>query len=520
MNDLSHRLSREYEKIVAYKIRALALTFGDVSGVPAYSRIVPAQVDLSTRLAEGICLKIPIISAQMDTVTRAPMAIAMAKNGGIGIIDKNQSIDAQVNEVEMVKGESTNVIHSPITAKPYETIGEIKKRSIAFINENPKKFRRMKFVGMPVVNDNGIVVGIITSRDVKSCNNDSERVEKYMTKNLVKANPGVSEEKALDLMRHAKVEKLLLVNRDGGLAGMICQKDTEVKQTYKNAVYDNNGRLLAGAAIGVGKPAFERAEALVYAGANLIVIDTAHGHNKAVIDATRKLKPMLKTWVKSKHLDYVALCSGNISTKEAAYALCRAGADIVKIGQGPGSICSTRETTGCGTPQITATTEAYAGVRIYFKETGRRVTLITDGGMTKPGEMVKAFVAGADAVMLGMMLAGTAESPGTIEMYEGRQHKRYRGMGSEEAMSEGFAIDRYFADPNFHKASEGVVGMVTYKGPVAPLLLDWVAGIKQGFGYLGCKNIKEVHEKAQFWQQTQAGFIEGKPHDIHVVKDR
>jgi len=471
----------------------LALTFDDVLLLPAYSEVLPDQVDLRTRLAGDIYLNIPLMSAAMDTVTEANMAIALAREGGLGIIHKNMSIDSQAEEVDKVKRSEAGMIVDPITLPPEAKIGE----ALAVM----KKF---SISGIPITK-NGKLVGILTNRDLRFHPDLNLPIAEVMTKNnLITAGEGIELEQAKNLLHTHRIEKLLIVDDSGLLKGMITIKDIMKKIQYPNACKDSRGRLRVGAAVGVGQAAISRTQALIDAGVDVIVVDSSHGHSRGVLDTVKNLK--------NKFAD-VMLIAGNVATGDGTESIIKAGADAVKIGIGPGSICTTRVVTGAGMPQITAIRES--------AETANKhdIPIIADGGITYSGDIAKALAAGAQCVMIGSLFAGTEEAPGELVLFEGRSYKVYRGMGSVEAMKSGSA-DRYFQDESSNKmVPEGVVGRVPYKGSLSDSVFQLIGGIKAGMGICGAKDIKAFQQNAKFIRITAAGVREGHPHDIAITKE-
>lgn len=469
-------------------------TFDDVLLVPQHSQVIPAQTDVQTRLTDRILLRIPILSAAMDTVTESALAIALAREGGIGIIHKNLSIADQANEVHLVKRAESGVVTSPYTVSPSDTL--------AHLYDLKNKY---KIGGFPVV-DKGKLVGIITNRDIRFETNMKTPVKKLMTPRtrLITADPNVTLNQAKALLQKHRIEKLLIVDGDQKLLGMITVKDLMKTIDYPNAAQDKKNRLLVGAAIGVTGDYFERAQELADKGADLIVIDTAHGHQKNIEVAVRKIK---------KHLSQDVM-AGNIATAKATQYLIDAGADIVKIGIGPGSICTTRVVAGIGVPQFTAIMDCAEIAATHG------ITAVADGGVKFSGDIVKAIAAGADAVMIGSLFAGTDESPGEFIIYNGRRFKSYRGMGSLGAMRSG-SKDRYFqsADDEKKLVAEGIEGMVPYKGPLKDFVFQLVGGLRAGMGYCGAATIAELHKKAEFIEITPAGLKESHPHDIRITKE-
>lgn len=472
-----------------------ALTYDDVLLVPAYSEILPRETDTSTKLTSNISLNIPIVSAAMDTVTESDLAIGIALEGGLGFIHKSMKIEEQAEQVRKVKRSQSGLILDPITLN-------IKSK----VRDAEKIMREFKIGGIPVVDEEGKLIGIITNRDLRFQKDLSVPVEKIMTKeNLITAQDGTTLDKAESILKEYKIEKLPVVNKKGKLTGLITYKDIQKKKNKPNACQDQYGRLRVGAAVGVTPDVLERIEALKSAGVDVISIDTAHGHSKGVIDAARSVKK------KFPDLDLVV---GNIATGEAARALAKAGAGAVKVGVGPGSICTTRVVAGVGLPQLSAVYEASKALK------GSGVMVIADGGIRFSGDIVKAIAAGADCVMVGSLLAGTEEAPGEMIIYEGRKFKSYRGMGSIEAMEEG-SRDRYFQDveDDIKKlVPEGISGRVPFKGLVSEVLYQLTGGLRAGMGYCGAKNIEKLKE-SQFVKITSAGVIEGHPHDVLITRE-
>jgi IMP dehydrogenase len=473
---------------------SLALTFDDVLLLPGESDVLPKWVETATRLTRNIQLNVPIVSAAMDTVTEARMAIAMAAAGGLGFIHKNLTPEEQAAQVVKVKKYESAVVGDPITIEPDAPI----QRALSLMRDNG-------ISGIPVVRGRKLV-GILTNRDLRFERRLEQRVSDVMTRELVTAREGVTIEEAKDLLHRHRIEKLLVVNEAHELRGLITIKDIEKIQKHPNAAKDRLGRLLCGAAVGVGVDREARVAALLKAGADVIAIDTAHGHSKGVIDAVRDTKANFKD---------VELVAGNVATFEAAEALCRAGVDAVKVGIGPGSICTTRVVAGVGVPQITAIDEC---VRAGEKH---GVPIISDGGVKFSGDMVKALAAGASSVMIGSLLAGTEEAPGDVILYQGRSYKSYRGMGSIGAMKQG-SKDRYFqADVSDADklVPEGIEGRVPYKGTVEMNLFQLVGGLRSGMGYLGCKSITELRTKPRFVRISAAGLRESHVHDVIIEKE-
>lgn len=469
------------------------LTFDDVLLVPQYSEVVPAQVSLKTKLTKSLELNIPILSSAMDTVTESRMAIALAREGGIGFIHKNMSIEAQAAEVDLVKRNESGMIANPITLSPAATLEE------AF-----ELMQEYKISGLPVVDDKHKLLGIVTSRDLKYTKPSKEPVKKYMANQLITAKEGITLKEAEAILWENRIEKLPIVDENGILKGLITARDIDNALNYPNACKDGKGRLRCGAAVGVGMDSLDRVNVLVQAGVDVIALDSAHGHSKNIIEMVKEIKKL------HPHLSLIA---GNIVTKEAAKALIDAGADAVKVGIGPGSICTTRVVAGVGVPQMTAVAE----VAEYCKD--RNVCVIADGGIKFSGDIVKALAAGADAVMLGSILAGCQESPGEEIIFQGRRYKSYVGMGSLAAMKRGSA-DRYFqAKETTAKklVPEGIEGRVAYKGPVADSLYQLCGGIRAGMGYCGAPTIKELQKNAVFVRITNAGLKESHPHDVDIT---
>lgn len=475
-----------------------AYTFDDVLLVPAHSQILPKDVSLKTPLTRSITLNLPLLSAAMDTVTEARLAISMAQEGGIGIIHKNMTIEQQAKAVEKVKRHESGIVKDPVTITPDVLIGDL-------INMLAQRKRKMS--GLPVV-ENGKVVGLVTNRDLRFEKRLDLPVSAIMTKreDLVVVSEGTSVEDAREMMHQHKIERVLVLNDQDELKGLITVKDIIKNTEFPNANKDSEGRLRVGAAVGVGEGTDERVRALVEAGVDVIVVDTAHGHSQGVLDRVK--------WVKT-HFPEVQVIGGNIATAAAALDLAKAGADAVKVGIGPGSICTTRIVAGVGVPQLTA----IHNVAEALKGTG--VSIIADGGIRFSGDVAKALAAGANCVMLGGMFAGTDEAPGEIELYQGRSYKSYRGMGSLGAMSQG-SNDRYFQDKQESAdkyVPEGIEGRVPYKGPIVQIIHQIVGGLRSSMGYLGCRNIEEMHEKAEFVEITAAGMNESHVHDVQITKE-
>ena len=469
------------------------LTFDDVLLIPAESDVTPNMIDLKTRLANDIYLNIPVMTSAMDTVTESKMAIAIAREGGIGIIHKNMSIAQQVDEVDKVKRSENGVIVNPFSLTADKTV-----------EEADELMGKYKISGVPIVDEAGKLVGILTNRDLRFITDYSIKISEVMTKeNLVTAPVGTDLEGAQKILMKHKIEKLPLVDDNGMLKGLITIKDIEKAVQYPNSARDSRGRLLCGAAIGVTKNVLERAGALIDASVDVLALDSAHGHSKNIIECVKNIK---------KNFPNTPVIAGNIATAEAAEALIDAGADCLKVGIGPGSICTTRVVAGIGVPQITA---VYDAACVAQK---RGIPVIADGGIKYSGDIVKALAAGANVVMLGSLLAGCDEAPGETEIYQGRSFKVYRGMGSLAAMAAG-SKDRYFQEGSKKLVPEGVEGRVPYKGLVSDTIFQLCGGIRSGMGYCGCKTIPDLHEKAKFVKITGAGLKESHPHDIYITKE-
>ncbi|HGD4868001.1 TPA: IMP dehydrogenase [Streptococcus agalactiae] len=473
-------------------------TFDDVLLIPAESHVLPNEVDMKTKLADNLTLNIPIITAAMDTVTDSKMAIAIARAGGLGIIHKNMSIVDQAEEVRKVKRSENGVIIDPFFLTPDNTVSEAEEL-----------MQNYRISGVPIVEtlENRKLVGIITNRDMRFISDYKQLISEHMTsQNLVTAPIGTDLETAERILHEHRIEKLPLVDDEGRLSGLITIKDIEKVIEFPKAAKDEFGRLLVAGAVGVTSDTFERAEALFEAGADAIVIDTAHGHSAGVLRKIAEIRA---------HFPNRTLIAGNIATAEGARALYDAGVDVVKVGIGPGSICTTRVVAGVGVPQITAIYDAAAVAREYGK------TIIADGGIKYSGDIVKALAAGGNAVMLGSMFAGTDEAPGETEIFQGRKFKTYRGMGSIAAMKKG-SSDRYFQG-SVNEANklvpEGIEGRVAYKGSVADIVFQMLGGIRSGMGYVGAANIKELHDNAQFVEMSEAGLKESHPHDVQITNE-
>ncbi|MBK0347164.1 IMP dehydrogenase [Aerococcaceae bacterium zg-ZJ1578] len=479
------------------KFQREGYTFDDVLLVPARSEVLPNDVDLTVQLAPNLKLNIPIISASMDTVTDANMAIAMARQGGLGVIHKNMSIDEQAHEVQKVKRSENGVILDPFYLTPEHLVQDA---------ENLMSHYRIS--GVPIVKSEQdlTLVGIITNRDMRFISDYQQKIANFMTaENLVTAEVGTSLQEAEKILYQHRIEKLPIVDKEGKLSGLITIKDIEKVIEFPNAAKDKHGRLLVAAAVGVTSDTFERAQALINEQVDALVIDTAHGHSAGVI---RKIKEIRDAF------PHVTIIAGNVATAEATRDLFEVGVDIVKVGIGPGSICTTRVVAGVGVPQLTAIYECASVAREYDK------AIIADGGIKYSGDIVKAIAAGGHAVMLGSMLAGTDESPGEFEIYQGRRFKSYRGMGSLAAMEKG-SSDRYFQSKNEANklVPEGIEGRVAYKGSVADIVFQLLGGLRSGMGYTGSKNLKALREEAQFIRMSGAGLIESHPHDVHITKE-
>jgi len=477
------------------KIISSAITFDDVLLVPAKSKVLPREVDVTTKLTRMIRLNIPLISAAMDTVTESEMAIAMAREGGIGIIHKNMSITNQASEVDKVKRSESGMILKPVTLtadkKIRDAIQVMQKYSIS---------------GIPIVDDKGRLIGILTNRDLRFDPDENVLIRDVMTKDrLITAPVGTNLVEAERILQKHRIEKLPVVDKNGYLKGLITFKDIQKRKSFPNACKDKFGRLRVGAAVGVTKNTIERVAELVKFGVDVIVVDTAHGHHQKVLDTIREIK---------KHFD-VDVIGGNVATADGTIDLIKAGVDAVKVGIGAGSICTTRVVAGVGVPQLSAIYECSKAAKNF------RIPIIADGGIKQTGEIPKAIAAGADSVMIGGMLAGTDETPGEKVLYEGRSYKVYRGMGSLEAMKEG-SKDRYFQDVEDDVKKlvpEGIEGIVPYKGPLRDTIFQIVGGLRSAMGYCGAKNIAEMKKKTKFVQITNAGLRESHPHDVKITKE-
>ena len=478
-----------------------ALTFDDVLLVPAESNVLPAQTSIRTRLTRTIDLGIPLLSSAMDTVTEAPLAIAMAQAGGIGVIHKNLSYEEQSNQVRMVKKYESGMVINPITISPHATLGD----ALALKESNG-------FSGIPVVEpDSGRLVGILTNRDIRFAENPATPVRELMTAHspdnpLITVGEGMDQAEAKRLLHKHRIERLLVVDDDFRCVGLITVKDIDKEHRYPDACKDDKGRLRVAAATGVNDEGIARAEALLDAGVDVIVVDTAHGHSKGVLEAITKIKGLS---------NYVQVIGGNIATPEAARALIDSGADCVKVGIGPGTICTTRMVAGVGVPQLSAIMEV---AEVCHKED---IPIIADGGIKYSGDVAKAIAAGAECVMIGSLFAGTDESPGEVFLYQGRSYKSYRGMGSIGAMARGSA-DRYFqaeVSDNLKLVPEGVEGRVPYKGPVGTIIHQLIGGLRASMGYTGCASIQEMQQKTQFRRITSSGLRESHVHDVTITRE-
>lgn len=480
----------EYPKIVPD-----GLTYDDVLLLPAYSQVLPREVETGTRLTRNISIHVPVVSAAMDTVTDWEMAIAMASQGGIGILHKNMSIERQAEAVRRVKRSESGLIMDPVTMQADQTIGQ----ALQIMKEH-------KIGGIPIVSADGTLVGILTNRDLRFEKNMKRRISEVMTKDrLVTAPEGMDLKKAEGILQDYKVEKLPVVDKKGKLRGLITYRDILKLKSHPNACKDHFGRLLVGAAVGVTADILDRISALIHNGVDVICIDTAHGHSRGVLESVKKVKRTFKK------LEVIA---GNVATREGAAALAEAGADAVKVGVGPGSICTTRIVTGAGVPQLTAIMEAAKGLKKY------NIPLIADGGIRYTGDIVKAIAAGADTVMAGSLFAGVEESPGETIIFEGRKFKSYRGMGSVEAMQEG-SKDRYFqdAEDDIRKlVPEGIVGRVPFKGTLAEVMVQCVGGLRAGMGYTGASTIRDL-QGARFVRISTAGIRESHVHDVVITNE-
>ena len=478
------------------KLKQKALTFDDVLLLPSYSDFLPSDANTESKLSKNISLKIPLISAAMDTVTESSMAIALAEAGGIGIIHKNNSIKEQASLVRSVKKYESGIVRDPVTINSKKSIGELKQLT-----------SELSISGMPVVDD-GDLQGIVTSRDFRYAENMESNVSTIMTplEKLVTVKEGVSQTEVMQLMYKNRIEKVLVLDDEDKLSGLVTMRDIENTAKNPDATKDDFGRLIVGAALGTDKDTFDRAEALFNEGVDVLVIDSAHGHSKNVIETIKAVKQKFPS---------VDVIGGNIATADAAMELVKAGADAVKVGMGPGSICTTRIIAGIGVPQISAIFD----VSTALKNTD--VAVIADGGIRFSGDIAKAIAAGADSVMLGSLFAGTEEAPGKVELFQGRSFKTYRGMGSIGAMTEREDANRYMQeDVAADKlVPEGIEGRVPYKGLVLNVVNQLIGGLRQSMGYIGCKNISEMHKKSQFVEITNAGMTESHVHDVMITKE-
>ena len=478
------------------KLKYKALTFDDVLLLPKYSDFLPSEARIESKLTKNISLKTPLISAAMDTVTESKMAISLAEAGGIGIIHKNNSIEDQAAEVKAVKKYESGIVRDPVTIGSNKSIGELRQLT-----------SELSISGMPVV-DSGKLKGIVTSRDFRYAENMDANVSSIMTpfEKLVTVEEGFSQEDVMKLMYNNRIEKILVLDSDNNLSGLVTMKDIEKSAQHPNATKDSSGRLQVGAAIGTGEDTLSRAEALAKAGVDVFVIDSAHGHSLNVINTIKAIKDKFKD---------VDVIGGNIATAEAATELVKAGADAVKVGMGPGSICTTRIIAGIGVPQISAILEIKKALN------GKDINIIADGGIRFSGDIAKSIAAGADSVMLGSLFAGTEEAPGKVELFQGRSFKTYRGMGSIGAMTERDDANRYLQeDVETDKlVPEGIEGRVPYKGLVINVINQLVGGVRQSMGYIGCKCIKDMQNNSQFVEITNAGMAESHVHDVMITKE-
>ena len=478
------------------KVKQKALTFDDVLLLPKYSDFLPSEASTQTKLTKNINIKVPLISAAMDTVTESRMAIALAEVGGIGIIHKNNSIEEQVSHVKTVKKYESGVVRDPITIESSKSIGELIELTT-----------KLNISGMPVV-DNGKLKGIVTSRDFRYADNMNALVSSIMTpsEQLITVEDGTQQESVKKLMHENRIEKVLVVDKSGSLNGLVTMKDIEKSAEHPDATKDNSGSLMVGAALGTESDTLKRAQALYEAGVDVFVIDSAHGHSKNVIDTIQMIK---------KEFPNIDLIAGNVATSEGAVELEKAGADAIKVGMGPGSICTTRIIAGIGVPQITAILEIKEALK------GKDIGIIADGGIRFSGDIAKAIGAGADSVMLGGLFAGTEEAPGKVELFQGRSFKTYRGMGSIGAMTERQDANRYMQeDSDTEKlVPEGIEGRVPYKGLVINVINQLIGGLRQSMGYIGCKTIQDIHNKSEFVEITNAGMTESHVHDVMITKE-
>ena len=478
------------------KVKQKALTFDDVLLLPKYSDFLPSEASTQTKLTRNIIIKVPLISAAMDTVTESRMAIALAEVGGIGIIHKNNSIEEQVSHVKTVKKYESGVVRDPITIESSKSIGELIELTT-----------KLNISGMPVV-DNGKLKGIVTSRDFRYADNMNALVSSIMTpsEQLITVEDGTQQESVKKLMHENRIEKVLVIDKSGSLNGLVTMKDIEKSAEHPDATKDDSGSLMVGAALGTESDTLKRAQALHEAGVDVFVIDSAHGHSKNVIDTIQMIK---------KEFPNIDLIAGNVATSEGAVELEKAGADAIKVGMGPGSICTTRIIAGIGVPQITAILEIKEALK------GKDVGIIADGGIRFSGDIAKAIGAGADSVMLGGLFAGTEEAPGKVELFQGRSFKTYRGMGSIGAITERQDANRYMQeDSDTEKlVPEGIEGRVPYKGLVINVINQLIGGLRQSMGYIGCKTIQDIHNKSEFIEITNAGMTESHVHDVMITKE-
>ena len=478
------------------KLKHKALTFDDVLLLPRYSDFLPSEADISSKLTEKISLKMPLLSAAMDTVTESQMAISLAEAGGIGVIHKNNSIEQQASEVKSVKKYESGIVRDPVTISSTNSIEELKNLT-----------SELSISGMPVV-DNGKLKGIVTGRDFRYADNMDSNVSTIMTpfERLVTVNEGFSQNDVMQLMYKNRIEKVLVLDENKNLSGLVTMKDIEKSAQHPNATKDDSGRLRVGAAIGTEKNTLDRAEALIESGVDVFVIDSAHGHSQNVIQTIKTIKSTFKG---------IEIIGGNIATADAAIELSKAGVDAVKVGMGPGSICTTRIIAGIGVPQITAIMQIKEALK------NNNVKIIADGGIRFSGDIAKAISAGADSVMLGSLFAGTEEAPGKVELFQGRSFKTYRGMGSIGAMTERNDANRYLQEDieSDKLVPEGIEGRVPYKGLVINVINQLEGGLRQSMGYVGCKNIKAMQSESQFIEITNAGMTESHVHDVMITKE-
>ena len=470
------------------------LTFDDILLVPKKSAIIPREVDVSTKFSRNIEINIPLVSAAMDTVTESRLAIAIAREGGIGIIHKNMSIEEQAEEIDKVKRSESGIIVEPISLTPEKKVGE----AIEIM-------AKYHISGIPIINNERKLVGILTNRDIRFLEDKNLKISSIMTKeNLITAPVGTTLEEAKRILHKNRIEKLPIVNEAFILKGLITVKDIEKVEKYPNSCKDIEGRLRVGAAVGISRDALERVEALINAKVDVIVVDTAHGHSSRVIDVIKEIKRTFD----------IELVGGNVATFEGAESLIKAGVDAIKVGIGPGSICTTRVVTGVGVPQVSAIQECKRAAKKYH------VPLIADGGVKYSGDITKALAVGADSVMIGSLFAGTQESPGEVVLYKGRSYKEYRGMGSIGAMKKG-SKDRYFQEEVEENklVPEGIEGRISYKGPLSAYVFQLLGGMRSGMGYCGVRNIKELQEETKFIQITSASLRESHPHDVIITKE-